>query len=625
MIAALRHRGPDGFGFHVAPGVGLAHARLSIIDLVTGDQPIRNESGSVRVVFNGEIFNYLELRQTLQSAGHCFYTASDTEVIVHAYEEYGLDFVDHLNGQFAIALWDEKLRRLVLARDRVGIRPLFYAQTAEGLAFASEIKSLFAGDVLPPRLDLMGIAEVATFWGCIAPRTAFVGVSALPPGCLAVLEEGRLDVRRYWDWSFDVDPQLVSRGRGEATEALRALFLDAVRLQLRSDVPLGTYLSGGLDSSAVTAAARHCGQPDLRTFSIAFEGREFDESGFQRQMAAHLGTRHTALSVPSTCIGEALPRALWHIESPLVRTAGVPLMLLADEVRSHGIKVVLTGEGADEVFAGYDIFKEGKIRRFWGRQPASTCRPALLGKLYGYLDNSPTRMGRLTAAWFAQGITEPDDPWFAHRLRWSTTQRALRLLSPEARATADLQHPLGRLMDIAPRPQGHWEALGRDQYVEAATLLPGYLLHAQGDRVAMAASIEGRVPFLDHRLIEFAGRLPAAWKMQGLEEKSLLRRAVRDWLPDAVSDRRKQPYRAPDAESFYAGGRPLDYVAEAISPGRISDAGVFDPAAVHRLAEKCRAGGAIGFADNMAFLIVLTTQLLHEQYVRKSGFTMRGN
>lgn len=625
MIAALRHRGPDGFGYHIAPGVGLAHARLSIIDLVTGDQPIRNESGSVRVVFNGEIFNYLELRQTLQSAGHRFYTASDTEVIVHAYEEYGLDFVDHLNGQFAIALWDEEHRRLVLARDRVGIRPLFYAHTAEGLAFASEIKSLFAGDVLAPGLDLMGIAEVATFWGCIAPRTAFVGVSALPPGCLAVLEDGRLDVQRYWDWSFDVDPQLVSRGRGEATEALRALLLDAVRLQLRSDVPLGTYLSGGLDSAAVTAAARHCGQPDLRTFSIAFDDREFDESGFQRQMAAHLGTRHTALSVPSTCIGEALPRALWHIESPLVRTAGVPLMLLADEVRSHGIKVVLTGEGADEVFAGYDIFKEGKIRRFWGRQPASTCRPALLGKLYGYLDNSPTRMGRLTAAWFAQGIAEPDDPWFAHRLRWSTTQRALRLLSPDARASVDRQHPLGTLMDIAPRPQGHWEALGRDQYVEAATLLPGYLLHAQGDRVAMAASIEGRVPFLDHRLIEFAGRLPAAWKMRGLEEKSLLRRAVRDWLPDAVSDRRKQPYRAPDAESFYADGRPLDYVAEAISPGRIRDAGIFDPAAVQRLADKCRAGGAIGFGDNMAFLIVLTTQLLHEQYVRKSGFTMRGN
>jgi asparagine synthase (glutamine-hydrolysing) len=625
MISALRHRGPDGFGFHIAPGVGLAHARLSIIDLATGGQPIRNETGSVQVVFNGEIFNYESLRRSLQAEGHRFYTASDTEVIVHAYEQYGLAFVDHLNGQFAIALWDQECRRLVLARDRAGIRPLLYAQTAAGFAFASEAKSLFAGKVLSPQLDLMGIAEVATFWSCIAPRTPFVGVSALPPGCLAVLEAGHLDIRRYWDWSFEVDPDIASRGPEEAAEALRELFIDAVRLQLRSDVPLGTYLSGGLDSAAVTAAAQRAGQADLRTFSIAFEDREFDESAFQQQMAAHLGTQHTALVVPSTRIGEALPRALWHIESPLVRTAGIPLMLLADEVRRHGIKVVLTGEGADEVFAGYDIFKEAKIRRFWGRQPASTCRPALLGRLYGYVDNSPTRMGQLTSAWFAQGISTPGDPWFAHRLRWNTTQRALRLLSPEARAAADRQHPLGTLMDLAPRPEGHWDALGRDQYVEATTLLPGYLLHAQGDRVAMAASIEGRVPFLDHRLIEFAGRLPAAWKLRGLDEKHLLRKAVRNWLPDAVSARRKQPYRAPDAVSFFSGGKPLDYVAEALSSARLRDAGIFDPAAVQRLTEKCRAGAAIGFADNMAFLIALTTQLLHDQYVRRAGLATEGS
>jgi len=624
MIGALRHRGPDGFGFHLAPGVGLAHARLSIIDLVTGDQPIRNETGSVQVVFNGEIFNYEALRATLQLHGHCFYTASDTEVIVHAYEQYGLDFVDHLNGQFAIALWDADRRRLVLARDRAGIRPLLYAQTAEGLAFASEAKALFAGGVLAPRIDLLGVAEVATFWSCIAPRTPFIGVSALPPGSVAVLESGHLRVRRYWDWSFDIDPELAGPP-DEAVERLRELFLDAVRLQLRADVPVGTYLSGGLDSSAVTAAAQRAGQPHLNTFSIAFQDREFDESPFQRQMASHLGTKHTSVAIPSAQIGEALPRALWHIESPLVRTAGIPLMLLADEVRRQGIKVVLTGEGADEVFGGYDIFKEARIRRFWGRQPRSTCRPALLGQLYGYVENSPTRMGRLTSVWFEQGITEPADPWFAHRLRWNTTQRALRLLSADARASVDRQHPLGQLMELAPRPEARWNALGRDQYVEASTLLPGYLLHAQGDRVAMAASIEGRFPFLDHRLIEFAGRMPPAWKLRGLEEKYLLRRAVRDWLPDAVSDRRKQPYRAPDAECFFQAGRPLDYVAEALSAGRLRDAGIFDVAAVDRLTAKCRIGAAIGFADNMAFLIVLTTQMLHDQYVRGSEVAVKGS
>jgi asparagine synthase (glutamine-hydrolysing) len=365
----------------------------------------------------------------------------------------------------------------------------------------------------------------------------------------------------------------------------------------------------------VTAAAQRAGQTDLRTFSIAFADREFDESAHQQEMAAHLGTRHSALAVEASQIGAALPRALWHIESPLVRTAGVPLMLLADEVRRSGIKVVLTGEGADEIFAGYDIFKEARIRRFWGRQPASTCRPALLGRLYGYIDNSPTRMGRLSAAWFAQGIGQGEDPWFAHRLRWNTTQRALRLLSAETRSAIDRQHPLGALAELAPRPAARWHALGRDQFVEATTLLPGYLLHAQGDRVAMAASIEGRVPFLDHRLIEFAGRLPPQWKLRVLEEKFLLRRAVGDWLPSSIAGRTKQPYRAPDAASFFRNGQPLEYVADILSPGSLRDAMIFDPGQVGRLLDKCRSGAAIGFADNMAFMVALTTQLLHDQYV----------
>jgi asparagine synthase (glutamine-hydrolysing) len=615
MITALTHRGPDGLGFHVGGGIGLAHARLSIIDLISGDQPIRNETGSIQVVFNGEIFNYTELRRELQALGHEFYTASDTEVIVHAYEEYGLNFVGKLNGQFAIALWDQTHERLVLARDRVGIRPLLYARTPEGFAFASEAKALFAGGCLAAQIDPLGLAEVATFWSCVAPRTVFRGVEALPPGCIATLENGSLQVQRYWDWSFEQDNERIARGVDESIEALRALFVDAVRLQLRADVPLATYLSGGLDSAAVSAAAQRAGQPSLQTFSLAFAEAEFDESEHQQAMVRHLGTHHTTVRLPANQIGAALPRALWHIESPIVRTAGVPLMLLADQVRKSGIKVVLTGEGADEVFGGYDLFKEARIRRFWGRAPQSTCRPALLSQLYGYLGSSPTRMGSLSSAWFAQGIEQPEDPWFAHRLRWSTTQRALRLLTPAMREQIDTEHPLGQLMDRALRPQAKWSPLARDQYVEATTLLPGYLLHAQGDRVAMAASIEARVPFLDHRLIEFAGTLPDRWKIRGLEEKYLLRHAVKDWLPPSITARRKQPYRAPDAVSFFRDGKPLDYVAQLLSPAQLKSAGYFEPVQTSRLIEKCRSGAAIGFADNMAFMIVLTTQLLHEQFV----------
>jgi asparagine synthase (glutamine-hydrolysing) len=618
MIAVLRHRGPDGFGFHATPGVGLAHARLSIIDLKTGDQPIRNESGSVWVVFNGEIFNYVELRRRLESAGHRFYTQSDTEVIVHAYEQFGLDFVDQLNGQFAIALWDSDARRLVLARDRVGIRPLLYAQTREGLAFASEAKSLFAAGWLRAELDPVGLAEVCTFWSCVAPRTPFANVQALPPGHVAVFENGRLDLRRYWDWHFSEPGEGAVGSLDDNIEQLRELFIDAVRLQLRADVPVGAYLSGGLDSSAVTAAIRRFSSTPLKTFSLAFTDAEFDEREYQQEVAQFLATDHVMLSVRSQDIGEAVPRAIGHIESPIVRTAGVPLMLLADRVRETGFKVVLTGEGADEVFGGYDIFKEGKIRRFWAKQPQSSWRPLLLRRLYGYLANSPVARGALAGGFFGQSLDRPDDPYFAHRPRWAMTNRVLRLLTPEFRSRIDSEHPINRLADLAPRPDARWASLSRDQYVEAHTLLTGYLLHAQGDRVAMAASVEGRYPFLDHRLIEFANRLPARWKIRGLEEKYILRRAVADWLPPRIVRRTKQPYRAPDCECFFRDGRPLEYVAEALSPVTVREAGYFEPGMVARLAEKCRSGAAIGFADNVAFVTVLTTQLVHQQFVAKA-------
>jgi len=616
MIGTIGHRGPDGFGFYVAPGVGLAHARLSIIDLATGGQPIHNEAGTVWVILNGEIFNYLELRRQLEAAGHGFYTQSDTEVIVHAYEEFGLDFVEHLNGQFALAIWDAESRRLVLARDRVGIRPLVYTHAKDAFAFASEAKSLFAGECLRAEIDPIGLAEVCTFWGCVAPRTPFSRVCALPPGHVAVLESDRLSLRRYWDWSFPRNDRQRIRNIDESIEELRDLFLDCVRLQLRADVPVGAYLSGGLDSSAVTAAILRSSSTSLKTFSISFAKDEFDERAYQQEVSRHLETNHHVLAVDACDIGEALPRAIWHIEAPIVRTAGVPLMLLADKVRAAGIRVVLTGEGADEVFGGYDIFKEGKIRRFWARQPRSAWRALLLRRLYGYLANSPVSSAALANGFFGQALDRPDDPYFAHRPRWAMTSRVMRFLTPAFRERIDAGHPIRSLSDLAPRPDMQWAPMSRDQYVEAHTLLTGYLLHAQGDRVAMAASVEGRYPFLDHRLIEFAGQLPAQWKMRGLKEKYILRRAVGDWLPSGVAWRTKQPYRAPDSESFFRNGQPLEYVSEALSNERIRDAGYFDAGLVSRLAEKCRSGAAIGFGDNVAFMTILTTQLLHQRFVQ---------
>lgn len=616
MIHTLAHRGPDGYGFHAEPGVGLAHARLSIIDLATGDQPIHNPHRDVWTVFNGEIFNYIELRAELEAAGHVFYTRSDTEVIVHLYDRHGDRFVEYLNGQFAIALWDARRQRLVLARDRAGIRPLFHVRAQGRTWFASEVKALLAALPQCASIDPAGLVQTFTFWSTLEPQTIYRDVQSLPPGCLLAIEsDGSETLRRYWDWTFpdavDSAPVREPRSVDQAAAELRELLVDAVRLQLRADVPVGAYLSGGLDSSGIVAMIRGFTQTPVRTFSVAFEDGEFDESEHQMAMVRHLGTDHTTLRCTRRDIGDAFPRLIRHTETPVLRTAPVPLMLLAGSVREQGYKVVLTGEGADEVFGGYDLFKEAKIRRFWARQPDSRMRPLLLQRLYGYLENSPVRNPAFAQSFFGQGMEHLQRPIFAHTPRWATSQRALAFLSPELRASVGDWNPLDAYERTLPAEISSWSGLARDQYVEAKSLLAGYLLSSQGDRVAMASSIEGRVPYLDHRVIEFANRLPASFKIRGMTEKYILRRALADLLPQEILQRTKQPYRAPDSQSFFFDGQPLDYVAELMGADSIRAAGYFDPASVGRLVEKCRQGRATGFADNQAFVGILSTMLVH--------------
>ncbi|MBB6598917.1 asparagine synthase (glutamine-hydrolyzing) [Luteimonas sp. MC1825] len=613
MITTLAHRGPDGYGFHVDEGVGLAHARLAIIDLATGAQPMASPDARVWTVFNGEIFNFIELRARLEAQGHEFHTRSDTEVIVHLYQHHGDAFVDHLNGQFSIALWDGARRRLVLARDRLGIRPLYYTRARGALWFASEVKALFAALPGHARLDPMGLAQALTLWAPMDPDTVWHGVSTLPPGhMLAVEADGRERLHRYWDWSFPdaCDTARPWRDIDQAAGELRERLVDAVRLQLRADVPVGAYLSGGLDSSGIAALVRTATSTPLRTFSVAFAQREFDESPHQQAMFRHLGTDHTTLQVAAGDIGQAFPRFIAHAETPVLRTAGVPLMRLADEVRRQGYRVVLTGEGADEVFAGYDLFKEAKVRRFWARQPHSAVRPRLLGRLYGYLATSPASSPAFAAEFFGQGMQHIDRPVFAHVPRWTTSARALRFLAPDLRAAVAGFDPLALVESRLPARVMRWAPLARDQYVEAKTLLAGYLLASQGDRAAMAASIEGRYPFLDHTLVEFANRLPPQWKLHGLSEKHVLRKALAGLLPADILRRTKQPYRAPDSDCFFVDGQPLDYVAEAFDPDAIRADGMFDAAAVSRLYAKARAGKAASFADNQAFVGILSARLL---------------
>ncbi|MBI5720129.1 MAG: asparagine synthase (glutamine-hydrolyzing) [Burkholderiales bacterium] len=627
MIGTLRHRGPDGHGVWQQGPVGLAHARLSIIDLAGGTQPMANEDGQVQVTFNGEIFNHVELRERLVARGHVFRTASDTEVLVHLYEDHGPDFVEHLNGQFALALWDARRQRLVLARDRVGIRPLFHARVGGRLAFASEVKALFTLPGMACALDAGGLAETFSYWAVLPPRTVWEGVQAVPPGHRLIFDaaDGRERLERYWDWPFDAVPPRWSDERW--AEELRERLVDAVRLQLRADVPVGAYLSGGLDSSIITAITavvrRHTGTP-LRTFSLTFAEAEFDESDAQRELVRHLGTQHSSMQARGELIAAAFPRMVRHAEAPLLRTAPAPMMLLADSVRAAGYKVVLTGEGADEAFGGYDLFKEAAVRRFVARQPSSRARPALLSRLYPYLSHSPMAGRAMTQAYFGAGREHGAEPHFAHTMRAAATRRALAFFHPDWRARIAAHSPEDVLARAVSPRFAQWPALARDQYVEANTLMSGYLLSSQGDRAAMAASVEARYPFLDHRLLEFSCRMPARLKLCGLHEKVLLRRAFKADLPASIAARVKQPYRAPDSASFFerprhgADGPPRlrEETAELLDPARLRDAGLFDAASVARLVEKCRSGRAIGFADNMAFVGIVSCMWLHRQFIR---------
>ena len=614
MISTLRYRGPDGVKTYQSPRCGLAHARLSIIDLETGAQPLANEDESVWTVFNGEIFNYLELRGELERLGHRFRTRSDTEVIVHAYEEFGERFVERLIGQFAIALWDTRRDRLVLARDRLGIRPLFYARLRGRFLFASEIKAILAVAPEAAALDERGLAQVFTFWAPVGERTLFRGVRSLPAGHLLVIDGRDERLHRYWDWTFPEDRGHADIGMDEAAERVRELLRDAVRLQLRADVPVGAYLSGGLDSSGIVAFAKEHTRA-LRTFSITFDDAEYDESGHQREVAEYLGVEHSAFRCSEADIGRAFPELIRHTETPVLRTAPAPLMLLAKHVHESGFKVVLTGEGADEVFGGYDLFKEGKIRRFWASHPDSAWRPSLFARLYPYLTRSPVANRHFARSFFGQRLQELDHPFYAHLTRWATTRGIFKLLSPELQAQLAGTGPEDELTRLLPPAFRRWSALARDQYVEVKTLLEGYLLSSQGDRVALAHSVESRVPYLDHRLVEFVNSLDPRLKLRGLREKRLLRAVLRDRLPVSIVNRVKQPYRAPDSRCFFRDGRPLAYVEELLSPSNVRRSGYFRAEAVGRLLEKCRSGRALGAGDNMAFVGVVSTLLLHDHYL----------
>ena len=607
IAAALQHRGPDGSGIYTGSMVGLAHTRLSIVDVAGGAQPLTNEDGRVVITYNGEIYNHLELRATLEGKGHVFRTRTDTEVLVHAYEQWGEAMLSRLNGQFAFAIYDRRHESLFLARDRFGVRPLFYAERGGDLFFASEIKAMFATGEVPAIPDPRALDELFTFWACRPPRTPFQGIRALEPGHCAMWRGGRLRVSQYYKLLY----QDAEMEPGGALDTLDDLMRSSVALRMRADVPVGGYLSGGLDSSITSALAAGISPHDLRTFSVTFADPQFDESGFQSLVARQIRSQHAVQHIGAGDIGAIFPDVIRHSETPLIRTAAAPLFLLSKLTKENGIKVVLTGEGADELFLGYDVFKETLVRLFCLRQPTSTMRPRLFDRLYPYLATGG-KTGDFWRRSFLQAGA-PSDPLFSHMPRWLLASRIKDFYSDEMRVALLGADPMAELRQSLPAEFASWSPVHRAAYLEMTTLLSPYLLSSQGDRMAMAHGVEGRFPFLDHRLFEFAASLPHGTKLNGLREKDILRRWATPIVPPAVRERSKQPYRAPDAASFFGTHQP-EYVREMLDHASIERTGFFDANAVTALARRCEAGRVSGFAENQALVAVLSTQLWFHEF-----------
>lgn len=611
MIAMVSHRGPDGYGFLCDGLIGLAHARLSIVGLHDGFQPIHDGERKLWISYNGEIFNHLELRAELSAMGFRFRTSTDTEVIVHGFRAWGSALWTRLNGQFAFALWDGRAGDLWLVRDRLGILPLFYAHTGEHVVFASEIKAIFAGGRVSPRFNPGHLAQSFSHWSVTPHGSVFAGIEAVPPGT-ALRIDRNLNCRanRYWQPDFSIDPSLADQPIGHIADRLEQALTDSVRLRLRADVPVGVYISGGLDSSVLAAIARKLDTTQMHSFGIRFADDDFDETVQQRLVANHVGTRHHDILVTADDIHDSLEDTIWHAEAPLLRTAPVPLYLLSRLVRDTGIRVVLSGEGADEWLGGYDIFKEDKVRRFWARQPSSTMRPALLGRIHPFAA-AGHKAGPLWQAFWKRGMEEGADPFYAHRPRWRNTAWSRILLAPDIRNSFQEADGDQALIRDMPTDWGEWSNLGRAQWAEITAFMTPYLLASQGDRVAMAHSVEVRYPYLDPDFNTLCSQLPDRARMLGLRDKPALRRVAARLLPDEIFQRPKRPYRAPMTIALF-GGRNSRVVEEHLSDTALGRYGLVDVKPATSLINKARInqGHMTGEREEMALLGLVTLQML---------------
>jgi asparagine synthase (glutamine-hydrolysing) len=537
MTRLLEHRGPDQWGTYCQEGISLGHRRLSILDLSDrGRQPMGADRGRTWIVFNGEIYNYREVRARLEGRGYLFQSRTDTEVILHAYHEYGQKCLEQFNGMFAFCIWDARDRSLFIARDRLGVKPLYYYHDGAGcLVFASEIKSLLKNPAVPCEIDLQSLYYFVGYEFIPAPMTIFKGIRKLPAGHYLLFKEGKLEIVRYWD----IDFKERARPRQEVEMELVERLEGSVRKRLESDVPLGVFLSGGIDSSSVVAMMSRILGKDLSTFSLGYREADFSEFSYARKVADHFGTRHTELLIDPVSQGD-IERAIWHLDEPFSEFSILPYYLICRKAKEH-ISVCLSGEGGDELFAGYDRFKASKIDRLFRRIPSFLRKAITQGATW--VPDSPKKKGILNSG--KRLLEGAELPRSGSHMRWQyflNPADEASLFSDDLLSQID-RDPFTPILDTL-RGTSATKELDRELYVELRFMMPENPL-MKVDKMSMAHALEVRAPFLDYEFVEFSATIPAEWKLEGWTSKSILKSAMKDILPEGIAYRRKHGYSFP--------------------------------------------------------------------------------
>ena len=610
MLSKIYHRGPDDNGIFKQGPILLGHQRLSILDIENGHQPMTTSCGQNTVVFNGEIFNHIELREKLVRKGFVFRTRSDTEVVLNSYLAFGNSFMEELNGQWSLAIWDNKNEKLLISRDRLGIRPLHFFHENKFFAFASEAKSLFCHPRISPQIDAESLIDTLTFWCPLPGKSIFSKIYELRPGETKIIYKDRVENEKYWSFSF---PSQKISDFTHATQSVKQSIVSATKLRLRSDVPVASYLSGGLDSFIISSIAVK--DSPLTTFSISFPNTNADEYLYQKIASNRLQTEHHTIHFDSEKFRSYFKKAIWHIEKPILRAGPIPLIALSEFVKQNNFKVVLTGEGADEIFCGYDIFREIKARLFFKNHPRFYSDKIFAEKAYAYASGAPEN-NRINSHFF-KTLRFDNEIISSHEGRWRNGRTFRNILSDDILSEFIDYDPVEEYLKCSTN-QNNLNWLESAQSIEASLLLPGYILSSQSDRVGLANGVEARFPFLDHHVVELANSLPNHFKLARLNEKHILKEAFKDEIPTEILERPKRPYESPITEYIARNQFSDEYFNEIISDNSIRKFNLFSPKKVSALRNKISSSKKISHRDSTLLLAILSTQQLADLFHGKT-------